>query len=121
MAVLTPQQRNTLESAVKNARTAAEQGAFNALHSLGIDNTEPFAHLSADERTLRNRLRNKGRLLGDDLTASGDQNISHLCYELAYETWHKMLFAKFLEANDLLMHTDGVAVTLDDCEELARE
>lgn len=121
MAVLTPQQRNTLESAVKNARTAAEQGAFNALHSLGIDNTEPFAHLSAEERTLRNRLRSKGRLLGDDLTASGTQNMSHLCYELAYETWHKMLFAKFLEANDLLMHPDGVAVTLDDCEELARD
>lgn len=98
MAVLTPQQRNTLESAVKNARTAAEQGAFNALHSLGIDNTEPFSlQLSAEERTLRNRLRSKGRLLGDDLTASGTQNMSHLCYELAYETWHKMLFAKFLK------------------------
>jgi hypothetical protein len=121
MAVLTPQQRNTLESAVKNARTAAEQGAFNALHSLGIDNSEPFQHLSAEERTLRNRLRSKGRLLGDELPATGAQNISHLCYELAYETWHKMLFAKFLEANDLLMHTDGVAVTLEDCEELARE
>jgi len=32
-----------------------------------------------------------------------------------------MLFARFLEANDLLMHPDGVAVTLDDCEELARD
>lgn len=121
MAVLTPQQRNTLETAVKNARTAAEQGAFNALHSLGIDNTEPFVHLSAEERTLRNRLRSKGRLLGDELPATGTQNISQLSYELAYETWHKMLFARFLEANDLLMHPDGVAVTLDDCEELARE
>lgn len=121
MAVLTPQQRNTLETAVKNARTAAEQGAFNALHSLGIDNTEPFVHLSAEERTLRNRLRSKGRLLGDELPATGTQNISQLSYELAYETWHKMLFARFLEANDLLMHPDGVAVTLDDCEELASE
>jgi len=121
MAVLTPQQRNTLETAVKNARTAAEQGAFNALHSLGVDNTEPFAHLTPTERILRNRLRNKGRLLGDELPATGAQEISHLSYELAYETWHKMLFAKFLEANDLLMHPDGVAVTLEDCEELARE
>lgn len=121
MPVLTPQQRNTLESAVKNARTAAEQGAFNALHSLGIDNADVFAHLTAEQRTLRNRLRSKGRLLGDDLPATGTQNISQLCYELAYETWHKMLFAKFLEANYLLMHTDGVAVNLDDCEELARE
>lgn len=121
MAVLTPQQRNTLESAVKNARTAAEQGAFNALHSLGIDNADVFAHLTPEQRALRNRLRSKGRLLGDELPATGTQHISQLSYELAYESWHKMLFAKFLEANDLLMHTDGVAVTLGDCEELARE
>jgi len=32
-----------------------------------------------------------------------------------------MLFAKFLEANGLLMHPDGVAVTLEDCEELSEE
>lgn len=121
MAVLTSQQRNTLESAVKNARAAAEQGAFNALHSLGVDSTEPFPHLTPEERTLRNRLRSKGRLLGDELPSSGTQNITHLSYELAYETWHKMLFARFLEANDILMHPDGVAVTLDECEELARE
>jgi len=48
MAVLTSQQRNALETAVKNARSAAEQGAFNALHSLGVDSTEPFPHLTAD-------------------------------------------------------------------------
>jgi hypothetical protein len=52
--------------------------------------------------------------------ANGAQQIDHLAYELAYETWHKMLFAKFLEANDLLMHPSGVAVTMDDCEELAQ-
>ncbi|NMB70662.1 MAG: N-6 DNA methylase, partial [Bacteroidales bacterium] len=44
-----------------------------------------------------------------------------LTYELAYEYWHKMLFAKFLEANGLLMHPDGVAVTMEECEELAKE
>jgi hypothetical protein len=121
MAVLTTQQRNTLEIAVKEARRAAEKGAFHALHSLGVDNPVVFAHLSPDERSLRNLLRSKGRLLGDELPASGEQNITNLCYELAYETWHKMLFARFLEANNLLMHPDGVAVTLADCEELAQE
>lgn len=121
MAALTLQQRNKLETAVKLARTAAEQGAFNALHNLGVDNSEAFQHLTTEQRVLRNHLRSKGRLLGDELTSSGVQNIDHLSYELAYETWHKMLFAKFLEANDLLMHTEGVAVTLDDCEELAKE
>jgi len=121
MAVLTPQQRNTLESAVKQARKVAELGGFNALHSLAVDHPEPFVHMSAEQRALRNSLRSKARLLGEILPANGAQQINHLAYELAYETWHKMLFAKFLEANGLLMHTDGVAVTMEDCEELAKE
>ncbi len=121
MAVLTPQQRNTLEAAVKQARKVAEQGAFNALHGMAVDHPEPFAHMTPEQRNLRNSLRSKARLLGDVLPASGAQKIDHLSYELAYETWHKMLFAKFLESNGLLMHTDGVAVTMEDCEELAKE
>ena len=121
MAVLTPQQRNALEAAVKQARRMAEQGAYNALHSMAVDHTEPYAHMTAEQRSLRNSLRSKARLLGDDLLANGEQKIDHLSYELAYETWHKMLFAKFLEANGLLMHTDGVAVTMEDCEELAKD
>ena len=121
MAVLTPQQRNTLEAAVKQARKVAELGAFNALHSMAVDHPEPFAHMTPEQRGLRNNLRSKARLLGDPLHANGAQKIDHIGYELAYETWHKMLFAKFLEANGLLMHTDGVAVTMEDCEELAPE
>ncbi len=121
MAVLTPQQRNTLESAVKQARKVAELGAFNALHGMAVDHPEPFAHMTPEQRNLRNSLRSKARLLGDVLPASGAQKIDHLSYELAYETWHKMLFAKFLEANNLLMHTDGVAVTMEDCEDLAQD
>lgn len=121
MAVLTPQQRNTLESAVKKARKMAETGAYHALQGLAVDQAEPFAHMTPDARTLRNSLRSKARLLGDVLTATGHQKIDHLGYELAYETWHKMLFARFLEGNGLLMHPDGVAVTMEDCEELAKE
>ena len=121
MAVLTTQQRNTLETAVKRARQTSEEGAFNGLHSLAVDYPEFFDHLTPEERSLRNRLRQKGRLLGDDLPATGDQKMEHLTYELAYETWHKMLFAKFLEANDLLIYADGVAVTMEDCEQLAKE
>ena len=121
MAVLTTQQRSTLENAVKKARQTSEDGAFNGLHSLAIDHPEPFDHMTPDQRLLRNRLRSKARLLGDELPASGKQQIEKLTYELAYEVWHKMLFAKFLEANDLLIHPDGVAVTMDDCEQLAKE
>jgi len=121
MAVLTPQQRNTLESSVKHARKIAEVGAFNALHGLAVDHPEPFAHMKPEQRGLRNSLRSKARLLGDILPTDGVQRIDYLMYELAYETWHKMLFAKFLEANELLIHPHGVAVSMDDCEEFAKE
>jgi hypothetical protein len=122
MAVLTPQQRNALESAVKQARKISEIGAFNALKAMAVNNPEPFTHMSAEQRSLRNNLRSKARLLGDELPANGAQRIDNLSYELAYETWHKMLFAKFLEANDLLIHTaSGVAVSMEDCEELAKD
>lgn len=121
MAVLTPQQRTTLESAIQLARRTAEQGAFNALHAMAVDHPEPFGHMDATQRSLRNRLRSKARLLGDELQSNDIQVIKNLSYELAYETWHKMLFAKFLEANNQLMHPDGVAVTMQDCEELAKE
>ena len=45
-----------------------------------------------------------------------------LTHEVAYEHWHRMLFARFLAENDLLIHPKhGVAVSLDEIEELARE
>jgi hypothetical protein len=121
MPVLTPQQRSTLEKAIVQARKQSESGARNALNSLAVNQPEPFLHLSAEQQTLRIQLRSKGQLLGDDLTTGGNQEIGHLAYELAYEYWHKMLFAKFLGANSLLIHPDGVPVTLDDCEELASD
>jgi hypothetical protein len=121
MPVLSPQQRTTLEKAVKEARKASEIGAFNALQASAVNHAEPFAHMTPEQRTLRNALRSKARLLGDELEPNGTQQISNLAYELAYETWHKMLFATFLEANDLLMHHSGIAVTFADCEELAKE
>jgi hypothetical protein len=85
MAVLTPQQRNTLETAVKQARKFAEVGAFNALKAMAVNNPEPFSHMAAEQRSLRNNLRSKARLLGDELPASGAQRIDNLSYELAYE------------------------------------
>ena len=121
MPVLSPQQRTTLEKAVKEARKASEIAAFNALQASAVNHSEPFAHMTPEQRTLRNALRSKARLLGDELEPNGIQQISNLAYELAYETWHKMLFATFLEANDLLMHHSGIAVTFADCEELAKE
>jgi hypothetical protein len=119
MPTLSSHQRKTLEKTVIHARKLAETGANNALKALAVDHHEPFAHMSPDARTLRNLLRAKARLLGDQRHETGRQEIQLLSYELAYEFWHKMLFARFLEANNLLMHPDGVPVSLEECAELA--
>ena len=122
MPTLSPAQRKKLESTVIAARRLAETGAANALKALAVAHHEPYPHMDPEDRALRNLLRSKGRLLGDKLQDNGKQEIQHLSYELAYEYWHKMLFARFLEANQLLIHPGyGTAVTLEECEELAPE
>lgn len=121
MPVLSSTQRGKLEKAVIKARKLSEAGADNALEALAVHENEPYSHLDPDQRKLRNVLRAKGRLLGDVLKKDGKQSIYHLSYELAYEYWHKMLFAAFLEANGLLMHPSGVAVSFEEVEELARD
>ena len=53
---------------------------------------------------------------------SGTQEIGRLAHEVAYEHWHRMLFVRFLAENGLLVHPrHKTPVTLEDCEELARE
>lgn len=122
MPYLSGSQRSSLERTVVRAREVAMNGAREALQGLAVDRSEPFTHLSLAQRELRNDLRHKGRLLGDERDGKGIQTLERLAYELAYESWHKMLFARFLEANHLLMHpTHGVAVTLEECQELAEE
>jgi hypothetical protein len=45
-----------------------------------------------------------------------------LIAECAYEQWHRLLFARFLAENRLLLHPQFKApVTLAECEELAAE
>src|SRR5690606_20518259 len=122
MSVLNSTQRSSLEKAVIKARRLSVRGAYNALKAFAVDHKEPYAHMNAEERELRNQLRSKARLMGDHTTAEGGHTIEKLAYELAYEYWHQMLFAKFLEANGLLMHPGhGISVSLEECEELAPE
>lgn len=122
MATLNKPLRGLLEKTVKEARERAEAGAKAALEALAVPHRELFAHLSPEERELRNRLRAHGRQLGDHRNPkTGEHDIHHLVAECAYEHWHRMLFARFLAENDLLMHPEGVAVTLEECAELAPE
>lgn len=122
MPVLNSTQRSLLEKAVIKARRLSVRGAFNSLKAFAVDHKEPYSHMSAEERELRNKLRSKARLLGDNTTVDGGHTIDKLAYELAYEFWHQMLFAKFLEANGLLIHPEHeIAVSLEECEELGPE
>ncbi len=84
---------------------------------------DAYAHLNSQQQRLRRRLRAHARQLGDRRDAtSGKQAIDRLVRECAYEHWHGMLFARFLAENGLLLEPDyAVAVTLDECEELAKD
>ena len=122
MAVLSEGQRRGLEKAVQQARDIAEDGSRAAITQIAVHSAEPFSNLSPEERDLRNRLRARARQLGDTRNAkTGEHGIEHIVTEVAYEHWHRMLFARFLAENSVLMHPDGVPVTLEECEELAPE
>ncbi len=114
--------RSQLESTVEEAREVAETGARAAVNQLGVGDREKPDYLDEEQAELRRRLRARGRQLGDELKNSGEQETWHLAREIAYEHWHRMLFARFLAENDLLVHPElDVAVTLEDCEALADE
>ena len=122
MQTLDTDLRSTLESTIKDAREVAETGANAALNQLGVGERSRPDYLTDEQGKLRNRLRARGRQLGDELKDNGKQETWHLAREIAYEHWHRMLFARFLAENDLLVHPElDVAVTLADCEALAEE
>ena len=123
MNTLTSASRRQVERMVATARDVAEAAAGSALAALAICERDPYEHMSAKERTLRRRLRAHARQLGDRRdAATGGQAIGRLVQECAYEHWHGMLFARFLAENDLLIEPElGVPVSLEDCDELAKE
>lgn len=111
--------RKQLESTVIKAREIAEQAALEVLTRLSVGDAKAAGYLDDQQRALRNRLRAHGRQLGDERSSNGQQQIERLCVEIAYEHWHRMLFARFLEQNDLLMYDQHTTLTLDECQELA--
>ena len=139
MSTLAKPLRNTLENTVKAARDVAETAARAALGHLGVGDREAPSHLSDEQKALRRRLRTHGRQLGDTslptlLNGEGAASrrygegrggevpgIQRLVREVAYEHWHRMLFARFLAENHLLMWEPGAPVTLAECAELATD
>ena len=122
-ALLPPALRNLLARAIRNARRAGEAGARQALESLAVDRARPFDSMSLRDKSLRNRLRMRGRQVGDRHDRKErTQQIGHLAHEVAYEHWHRMLFARFLAENGLLRDPEqGVDLSLDDCRDLAED
>ena len=143
MAALGSELRGLLERTVVQARDAAEQAALDGLETLAVASPETFrrlrdawagrtpasaaptsdrdeapAGLAPEARKLRVALRARGRQLGG---GSLERGLPLLVQEVAYEGWHRMLFARFLAENQLLMHPSGVPVTLEECAELAPE
>ncbi len=115
--------RSRLDKAIREARRVAEAAARDALEALAVDRGRPHESMSRADRRLRDRLRARGRQLGDRRDPrTRTQEIGRLGHEVAYEHWHRMLFARFLAENGLLVEPKGgVAVSLEECGELARE
>ena len=96
MRALSSALRKQLETSVLAARRAAESASRAAVEGLGVFADRRPEHLDADQAALRNGLRAKWRQLG------GDREL--LVAECAYEQWHRLLFARFLAENGLLLH-----------------
>ena len=118
MASLESTLRTALEKAIVTARAEAEDAARTALDVLAVNQQRAFETLTSEQRAVRNALRAKARQLGSGSQPTG---FALLVEEVAYVQWHRMLFPLFLAENDLLMHPTGVAVTMEDCEDLAAE
>lgn len=122
MALLSDALRRQLEKTVIEARDVGEAGARAVTEHLAVQRPEPFAEMVPAERELRVQLRAHARQLGDPRKEGGEQETLRLVSECGYEHWHRMLFARFLAENGLLMHPEhDVPVTLAECEELAAE
>ena len=113
--------RSQLETALRAVRDIVEPGASAALAQLDVAEPEPGVHLTPEQRALRRRLRAHGRSLGDRRQHNGAQEITRLVREVAYEHWHRMLFARYLAERGLLMWDASAAVTLAECHEMASD
>lgn len=114
MPILSSPLRKGLSDAVIAARKAAEAATKATISGLGVTESTKPSHLSDEQAGLRRALRVKLRQF--------DGDVSVLVSECAFEQWHRLLFARFLAENGLLLHPDlQVAVTIDECEELAGE
>ena len=113
--------RTQLENTVKAARDAAESAARAALAQLAVADAKAPDYLNEVQRVLRRKLRAHARALSASSYQSNSVETRQLVWEVAYEHWHRMLFARFLAENHLLLWEPGAPVTLAECDELVQE
>ncbi len=121
MPTLATDLRTLLEKVIIKARDISEIAAKAALEALAVQYHEAYRHMTPEQRELRNQLRARARQAGDLQDIKGQLSINHVIHECAYEQWHRMLFARFLSENNLLIEPEsGVAISLEECKELAK-
>ncbi|MGP5261389.1 hypothetical protein ACTXMW_16115 [Brachybacterium paraconglomeratum] len=118
--VLNSDQRRFLDAQTQRAREAAQSAAEDALRALAVAEPSRPGYLTEAQNKLRLALRDKARQLGDD-TAHAGAPLASLVHDVAYEQWHRLLFARFLEVNGLLRHPEygDIPLSLEDCGDLA--
>lgn len=110
--------RAQLENTVKAARDVAEKAGRAALAQLAVAEPKVPDYLDVPQRVLRRKLRAHARAISGGSTQSNAVELQALVWEVAYEHWHRMLFARFLAESGLLMWEPGAAVSLDDCRDM---
>ena len=110
--------RTQLENTVKAARDVAEKAGQAALTQLAVAEPRVPDYLSEPQRVLRRKLRSHARSISVSSSQNNSIELQALIWEVAYEHWHRMLFARFLAENNLLMWEPGAAVSLDDCRDM---
>jgi hypothetical protein len=133
MATLARELRKELEKTVAKARievevdtSKGESAAGKALKEYAVHEAKPYGFMDKKRQELRERLRARGLQAGDIRNKDGSQTLQHLCAEFGYEHWHRMLFARFLAENGLLIPPGQepgkeMAISLEECRELAKD
>lgn len=121
MITLTRDLRRTLETTMRQARRTAEAGARKVIEQLGVGASKA-PPLTQAQTKLRNALRAHGRQLGDRRDGqSGVQGVDRLVVEIAYEHWHRLLFARYLAELDLLALPGELPMPIEDWKQHALE
>ena len=94
MTVLSGDERKLLSDVVVSARELVEAACSQRIAALGVGSDRAPGALSEEERAIRVGLRARARQLG---------SVDALVTEAGFEHWHRMLFARFLADNGLLV------------------